>query len=285
MDLSVITVSFNNQEHIGAQLRSVKSASKNLTVEQIVVDNASQDKTVDLVSEFSDVKLIKNSTNLGFAVANNLALKKATGDYILFLNPDMEIFETDILVKMLEYIKNHPQIGILTCRLTDQNGRTNLGAGPRRFPRVLDQILVILKLPHLFKNILNKYYYADLDQNNPQAVDSARGAFMLVRRELLDKLGRAFDERFFVWFEDVDLCRSVWQLGYEVVYHPAFVCVDWVGRSFAQIPPYQKQKQFLNSQLKYFKKWEPIYKWFWLWLLSPIGLVMVMIFKKNNQPL
>lgn len=280
MDLTVITVTWNSARSIEKQLESVRLAAKGLNFEQIVVDNDSSDETVEIASQFASVKLIKNQSNQGFAAANNQAVDLASGEYILFLNPDMELLEQGSLKAMLGYLKVNQEIGVLTCRLVDAKGEVNRFAGPRRLPKIREQIALILKLPHLWRGILKRYYYQDLDLDKIQVVDTARGAFMLVKREIINKLGQAFDIRFHLWFEDVDFCRRVRGMGYKIVYHPGFSCIDLVGRSFKQVDHLNRQKQFMASLLLYFKKWEPWYKWIWLALFRPIGIFMTWLYIK-----
>lgn len=280
MDLSIITVTWNSASFIKKQLVSARAASDGLEFEQIVVDNQSNDETVEIVGQTGSVKLIKNSTNKGFATANNQGVAVAKGEFILFLNPDMELLEQGSLKEMLGYLKVNQEIGVLTCRLVDAKGEVNRFAGPRRLPKIREQIALILKLPHLWRGILKRYYYQDLDLDKIQVVDTARGAFMLVKREIINKLGQAFDIRFHLWFEDVDFCRRVREMGYKIVYHPGFSCIDLVGRSFKQVDHLNRQRQFMASLLLYFKKWEPWYKWIWLALFRPIGIFMTWLYIK-----
>lgn len=275
MDLSVITVTWNSKETIATQARSVLHGCKDIVYEQIIVDNASTDGTYDfLYYDFGFLKLIKNEKNFGFAAANNQGFLAAESDYILFLNPDMKC-EENSLDKLVAYLEKNKEVGIVSCRLIDENGQSNLAAGPRRFPTVLNQLVIILKLHKIFPFLLNNYLMKGFDFFQEQQVDSVRGSFMMVKRELLEKLGHAFDPRYFIWFEDVDLCRESKRLGYKVVYNPVVGCVDYVGQSFKKRDFLWKQKQFTKSMLQYFQKWEPWYKWIWIWTLRPVGLFIV----------
>ena len=117
----------------------------------------------------------------------------------------------------------------------------------------------------------------DMDPDQEQEVDSIRGSFMLMRREFLDKTGWAFDPRYFIWYEDVDICREAKRHGYKVIYTPIITCVDYVGQSFKKRTTLWKQKQFTKSMLSYFQKWEPWYKWVWIALLRPVGIGMAWV--------
>jgi len=255
MDLSVITVTWNSAELIREQIKSVKAGCKNISFEEIIVDNASTDKTADVIAgEFPDIKLIRNDKNRGFAFPNNQAAKLAQGEFLLFLNPDMRV-EDGSLDKMVEWMRYHQDVGVASCKLLDERGNLNTEALPRRFPTVWDQLAIILKLPHLFPRIIDKYLFKDFNANAEQEVDSVRGSFMIMRREVYQKLGWAFDPRYFIWFEDVDLCREVKKMGLKVVYTPIISCVDYIGQSFKKRNTFWKQKQFIKSMAQYFWKW------------------------------
>lgn len=277
MILSVITVTWNSAKLIGEQIESVKNGCQNISFEEFVVDNASTDGTADLVSDkYPHVKLIRNYKNLGFGAPNNTAAKLASGEFLLFLNPDMRV-EAGSLDKMVEWMRNHEDVGLASCKLVDENEKLNADAQPRHFPSLFDQLAIILKLPHLFPSILNRYMFTDFDADKEQEVDSVRGSFMMMRREVFEKMGFAFDPRYFIWFEDVDTCREVKKLGYKVVHTPIISCVDFIGQSFKQRTTLWKQKNFTRSMLQYFQKWEPWYVWMWVAIFRPVGIFMAWI--------
>ncbi|MBI2990248.1 MAG: glycosyltransferase family 2 protein [Candidatus Magasanikbacteria bacterium] len=277
MDLSVITVTWNSSELIGGQIQSVISGFSDISCEQIVVDNNSSDNTVSLIkNNFSHLTLIENKSNFGFAAANNQGFNISSGEYILFLNPDMRLEEKS-LDRIIAWMRRNPKVGIASPRLVDETGRLNLDAKPRRFPTLLNQLALILKIPHLFPRVLDSYLMKDFDPDKEQELDSVRGSFMLVRRDFLDKLGWAFDPRYFFWFEDVDLCREAKRLGYTVMYTPVVSCLDYVGQSIKKRDSLWKQKMFTRSMLSYFQKWEPWYIWIWIALCRPLGIALAWI--------
>ncbi|MEK7623476.1 MAG: glycosyltransferase family 2 protein [Patescibacteria group bacterium] len=265
MDLSIITVTYNSKDMITEQIRSVILATEGVEYEQIVVDNASVDGTPDLIEkEFPDVRIIRNSSNRGFGRPNNQGVEVASGEFILFLNPDNRFLKAGLpteasakagdLKRWLDWMRSHPDVGISACKLVNEKGEINLNATPRRFPKLWEMLAIVYKLPHLLPNLLNGYLYSDRDFNLEQEVDSVRGSCMLVRRELVEQLGFAFDPRYFIWFEDVDTCREAKRLGYKVVHTPIISCVDLVGQSFKKKNVWLKQKQFIKSMAKYFWK-------------------------------
>ncbi len=276
-DLSIITVTWNAEEEISRQIKSVVSGCRNISFEQIVIDNGSKDKTIEIIERnFPQVKLIKNDSNTGFGFPNNQGVKISTGEFLLFLNPDMQA-QDESLDKMVEWMRSHPEVGLASSKLVDENGNFNEDAKPRRFPKVWEMVALIFKIPHLMPQILDNYYMKDFDPNKEQEVPSVRGSFMIMRREVYEKLGWVFDPRYFIWFEDVDTCREVWKLGYKVMYTPIISCTDFIGQSFKKRDTYWKQKNFTKSMLQYFQKWEPWYKWMWIAIVRPFGLVVAKI--------
>lgn len=282
MKLSIITVTWNNQEQITTLIESVQAACENLSFEHFVVDNASKDNTVKIVERYEQVRLIKNDTNSGFGHANNQALADSTGEYILFLNPDMQL-QPGSLDTMVAWMESNPDIGLASPKLVDEHGNLNLDATPRRFPRLWEQLALLLKVPHLFPRVLDRYHMRGFNSEKEQDVDSVRGAFMLIRREITDKLGWGFDPRYYFWYEDVDTCREVWAMGKRVVYTPVITAVDFVGQSFKQRTSMWKQKQFTKSMLQYFQKWEAWYTWVWILLFRPVGIFMVWVSNKVGK--
>ncbi len=277
MKLSIITVTWNSAELIIKQLASAKKGATHISIEQIVVDNGSTDATVALVKQqHPDVQVIANTENKGFGGANTQGVNISTGEYLLFLNPDMLVTEGSLDV-IVAWMDAHTDVGIVSPKLVDEHGKLNDDATPRRFPRLWEQIALLLKLPHLFPHLLDGYYMKSFDADVEQDVDSVRGSFMLMRREMVNKLGWAWDPRYFIWYEDVDICREAKRLGYRVVHTPVITAVDYVGQSFKKRTTLWKQQQFTKSMLTYFRKWEPWYVWMWIALLRPVAIGMAWV--------
>ena len=274
MDISIIIVSWKVKEKLRENLAALFANSHEVSFEVFVVDNNSADGTVEMLRrEFSLVRVIANDENAGFAKANNQAIKEANGNFVLLLNPDMKI-KSDTLIKMTEWMKQTPQASVAGCRLLNKKNETIKQV--RRFPTVWDQLAIVLKLPHLFPKILDHYIIADFDYDKPARVDSIRGGFFMMRKEMIKRVG-FLDEQFFVWFEEVDYCRRVREAGGEVWYTPAAECLDYVGQSFKQVPRGIAQRYFRDSMLKYFKKWHSVREYRLLQLAWPIGLFLTMI--------
>lgn len=293
MRLSIIIISWNVREKLEKNLQAIYQSQRNFDhFEVFVVDNNSSDNSVEMVAKkFPQVKLIINQENLGFSRANNQALRQASGDFILLLNPDMQVMP-DTLVNMINWMIKNKQASVAGCNLVNQDGKTIQSV--RRFPTIWDQLAIVLKLPFISSKVLKKYLQVNFDYNRPSKVDSIRGGFFMVRNTRpvipLSKInfihhsieGAMFrlDERYFLWFEEVDFCRQVYQNKGEVWYTPTVKCVDYVGQSFKQIKSTQKQKYFRDSMLKYFKKWHPKWQYYILWILWPIGLFLTWLGEK-----
>ncbi len=278
MDLSIIIVSWNVKEKLRQNLKTLFKNQGDLNMEVFVVDNNSHDGSVEMVkNEFNQVKLIANNDNLGFARANNQAIAKARGKYILLLNPDMCI-QKDALNNMVAWMNNNPQAFIASLKLINESGE--IIKHIRKFPTLWDQLIIVLKIPHIFPGILNKYIQKDFDYSKPSQVDSVRGSFFMFRN-----IGKKLDERYFIWFEEVDFCRQAKEDGREVWYTPVATAIDYVGQSFNQVNSFKKQKYFCNSMLKYFYKWHPIWQYWILKIVWQIMLIFIFIFNKFKRNL
>jgi len=269
MNLSIVIVSWNVRDKLRENLKALFESKGDFEFEVFVVDNNSHDKSAEMVrNEFPQVKLIANQENLGFAKANNQAIKKAKGEFILLLNPDMKVFP-DTLINMLKWMYKNKQASVAGCHLVTEAGKTVKHV--RKFPKISDQLAIALKIPHLFSRVLNKYLYVDFDYANAQEVDSVRGGFFFMRNRKL------LDEQYFIWFEEVDYCKQIKKVNGQVWYTPTAKCIDYVGQSFKQVKRGQAQKYFRDSQLKYFKKWHPIWQYWLLKLAWPVGLMITWI--------
>lgn len=271
MQVSILTVTWNSVDYIIDQINSVRAAFHDVEFEHLIADNASTDGTVAAIRQkFPEQHLIANRENIGFGAACNQLAAAATGKYILLLNPDMKIEGSpDELVRFAE---ENLKIGIIGCKLLDSNGKLNRRTTPRKFPDLKSQLAILLKLHRFFPNLAKDYLMENFDGEVPQKVDSVQGSCLLVRREIYDKLGYLFDPRYYIWFEDVDLCAEARRLGFETWYLPAMACVDFGGRSFAKQPLFWKQKMFSGSMVRYFRKWSPGYAAVILTIVRPFVL-------------
>ncbi|OGD87149.1 hypothetical protein A2164_04280 [Candidatus Curtissbacteria bacterium RBG_13_35_7] len=229
MDLSIIIVSFNTEELIKDCLNSLKVAITSIKSEVFVVDNNSRDKTTNLIKKnFSWVKLIVNNHNLGFSKANNKALKKAKGKYILILNPDTKLMP-DTIIKMINFMNNKPDAAVASCKVELPSGKLDRDCR-RLFPTPWRAFTHFSGLSKIFKGskVFDQYYIGYLSDNIEQEIDSCVGAFMLIRRSAINKVGY-FDEDFFFYGEDLDWCQRFKQAGFKIFYTPITKIIHYKG--------------------------------------------------------
>ena len=209
--LSVVIVNFNVKHFLEQCLASVQRASHDMDVEIIVVDNASDDNSVTYLQPlFPEVRFLCNTTNMGFATACNQGFKASHGHYVLFLNPDTLVPE-DSFRRCVDFMNKTPDAGALGVKMLDGTGRF-LKESKRAFPSPLISLYKLTGLARLFSHsrVFARYHLGHLDENKNHPVDVLAGAFMFVRRDLLEATG-AFDEQFFMYGEDVDLSYRLQQ--------------------------------------------------------------------------
>lgn len=229
--LSVIIVSYNVKYFLEQALQSVLRASQKLDVEIWVVDNASADGSPEMVRDrFPQVKLIANKENLGFSKANNQAIEKSQGQYILLLNPDT-IVEEDTLEKCVTFMDKHPNAGGLGVKMLDGKGNF-LKESKRAFPSPTVAFYKAFGLTALFptSRTFARYYLGDLSNEEVQEVEVLAGAFMMLRKSVLDEIG-LLDETFFMYGEDIDLSYRIIQAGYKNFYFPGTRIIHYKGES------------------------------------------------------
>ena len=231
MKLSVIIVNFNVKYFLEQCLFSVRKAATGMDVEVFVIDNASTDGSREwLERTFTEITFIWNNHNYGFAKANNQALKMAGGDYILFLNPDT-ILPEDCFQKCIQHLANHPEAGALGVCMLDGSGRF-LKESKRGFPTPLAAFFKLTGLSTLFPKsaFFSHYHLGHLDPSVNHITDVLAGAFMMVRKEVLDKTG-GFDESFFMYGEDIDLSYRIQEAGYKNLYFAECPIIHFKGES------------------------------------------------------
>jgi GT2 family glycosyltransferase len=231
MDLSVIIVNYNVRHFLEQCIISVQNAIQHLNVEILVVDNNSVDDSVAyLKSCKAPVSCIFNTENVGFSKANNQAIKIAQGTYILLLNPDTIVAE-DTLVKTLAYMYQHPEAGALGIKMLDSNGRY-LPESKRGLPTPAVAFYKLFGLSACFPKSkrFGQYHLSYLRADQNQIVDVLSGAFMLIQKSVINKIG-GLDERFFMYGEDVDLSYRITQAGYQNHYFAESSIIHHKGES------------------------------------------------------
>ena len=231
MRLSVVIVNYNVRAFLEQALLSVRKALQGIESEVWVVDNNSVDDSVRMVQEkFPEVRLIANTNNPGFAVANNQAIRQSSGEYVLLLNPDT-LVEEDTFQKCLAFMDTHPDAGALGVKLIDGSGKF-LPESKRGFPSPWVAFCKTVGLSALFpkSRLFNGYYLGNLPENDTNPVDVLAGCFMFMRRSALDQSG-LLDEAFFMYGEDIDLSYRIIRAGYKNYYFPDTKTIHYKGES------------------------------------------------------
>lgn len=229
--ISVVIVNYNVEYFLEQCLNSVYDALKNIEGEVFVVDNNSIDGSVEMVKEkFPQVHLIANKNNIGFSKANNQAIHISKGDYVLLLNPDT-VVEEDTFVKCVNFMDEHPDAGGLGVRMIDGKGKF-LPESKRGLPTPAVAFYKIFGLSRIFPKSkkFGQYHLGYLDEFDVNEIEILSGAYMLMRKETLDKVG-LLDETFFMYGEDIDLSYRIIKGGYKNYYFPKTQIIHYKGES------------------------------------------------------
>ena len=231
MKLSVIIVNYNVEYFLEQCLYAVRRAMKGVDGEVIVVDNNSIDGSNLMVKKkFPEVKLIENKENFGFSKANNQGIRVAEGEYVLLLNPDT-VVEDDTFTKIVNFMDDHPEAGALGVKMVDGSGKF-LPESKRGLPTPSAAFYKMFGISKLFprSKTFSKYHLGYLDENETHEVEILSGAFMLLRKKVLDEIG-LLDETFFMYGEDIDLSYRVIKAGYKNYYFPETRIIHYKGES------------------------------------------------------
>jgi len=271
-DVSIIVVTYKERLDVLKACFDSVAHAQNVSYELIIVDNGASDTTRGLLSSYEDVTYLRNETNRGFAAAVNRGIAVSRGRYVLLLNPDVR-FKSDVLAKMITHLDEDKDVGIGSSIIRYPNG--SLQESIRRFPGLWDQILILSKLPHVFKRLraVDHYMMRDVDSMKTQDVESIMGAFMWIRREVIDQIG-FLDERYFIWFEEVDYCKMTDDAGWKIRHYGDVEIEHHKGHMFDQIATIRKQRWIRESLRKYMAKHNGAVAASVLWILSPLFWVL-----------
>jgi len=231
MKLSVIIVNYNVKYFLEQCLHSVIKATQNVSSEVFVVDNNSVDGSCAMVQEkFPQVKLIANKQNTGFSKANNQAIRISQGEYVLLLNPDT-VVEEDTFSKVVDFMDSHADAGGLGVKMIDGKG-VFLPESKRGLPTPIVAFYKIFGFSSLFpkSKIFSKYHLGYLNNDETNEIEVLAGAFMLMRKSTLDKVG-LLDEDYFMYGEDIDLSYRITLGGYKNYYYPETTIIHYKGES------------------------------------------------------
>ncbi|MGI6109232.1 MAG: glycosyltransferase family 2 protein [Eubacteriaceae bacterium] len=262
MDLSVIIVNYNTYDYTKGCIESVLSAEdylrdERLEYEIILVDNASADGSIEwLEQEYADesrIKIIRNSDNFGFSVANNIGIKEAVGAYLLLLNSDT-VIAPDALVKTIAFMDNHPECGVLGAKVSLADGSLD-HACKRSFPTPSSGFYHSMKLDKAFpgNKTFGAYDMTWIDPDTTAEIDCTTGAYMCVSRAAYEKTG-GLDEDYFMYGEDIDWCYRIKQNGFKIIYYPDVKVTHYKKASWNAKKDKKVLDAFYDSMLIFYDK-------------------------------
>ncbi len=282
-DLAIIITNYNTKNLLFNCLKTIKTAEKpSRGIEVIVVDNGSKDGSQQMLKKnYPEVKVVLNKQNLGFSKANNQGVKIANSKYLLFLNSDTELKKYS-LVKPLKYLKTHPKIGAITIKLFLKNGEIDYD-NHRNFPTPWVALTKFSGLSAIFPNsrIFNSYHLGRKNLNIVHSIPVTAGSFIMLSETVFSRLG-GWDESYFFYGEDIDLCYRIGLCGLKIVYYPKTSAIHLRGASSGlRSENRNSASSDKNNRLKVAKAsidaWKNFYKKFYqqkypVWLT---GLVIV----------
>lgn len=258
MKVSFVTVAYKTPNLIRVLLRGVERAKFSFPFEYFLVDNG-QDGTADMVRNlYPWVTVVDAGGNVGFGAGNNAAFRRATGEYVMLINPDLTVFPGE-MEKLLAYADANQDIGIAGPKVENPNGTRQESC--TRFPTPLMPLYsrTMLGSTSAGRDAMDRYHMRDVDHGDCHDTETVYGAAMLIRKKVLDDAGM-FDERFFMYYEDVDLCRRAWMRGWRVCYAPVARFVHYHQRQSLIRAPWELltnriARVHIASGIRYFLKY------------------------------
>lgn len=287
LDVSIIIVNYNTRQLTLDCLESVYASRTAYHYELIVVDNASHDGSVEAIrTAYPKVQMIANRDNTGFAVANNQGMGIARGRYILLLNSDT-VVQPDTLEVMIGFMDGHPEMGASGCKVILPDGSLDK-ACKRGFPTPSASFYYAFGLSRLFPDRpkFNQYQLGHLSPEDEYPIDCLVGAFMLVRREVVEQVG-GLDETFFMYGEDVDWCYRIKEAGWGIYYYPRTYIVHYKGASARRKPMkivYEFHRAMWVFHRKHYAKQYSLFTNTAVWLGISLKFSMSLIRNKLIKP-
>lgn len=252
-DLSIIIVNWNAKDFLINCINSIIDNTKEITYEIIIIDNNSSDGSIkmlkDKFSNLSNVIIISNKDNKGFAGANNQAINISTGKDVLLLNPDT-IIKANVIKETFKCLEKDENLGVAGCTVLNPDGSLQL-ACRRMVPSIKDAFFKLFGITKIFKK-MNRYNLNDAPIDEFLSVDAVSGSYLMIKKEVIDKIG-LLDEKFFMYGEDMDWCLSAKMAGYEVKYCPVGTITHFKGESSKQLS-FKANYEFYRSMLIFYQK-------------------------------
>jgi GT2 family glycosyltransferase len=289
IDLSVCIVTYNARDWLKGCLESIYENTLLTSFEIIVVDNGSNDRVKEMLSQdFPEVSFIGNENNQGYTRPMNQSLQAARGHYLLQLNPDTVILPA-AFDRLIEFMEGHPQVGICGPKVFNQDGSFQKQCR-RGEPRPMAMLSYFFRLSSLFPNnrTFGGYLLEYEDENKTIEVDALSGSCMLIRREVVDQIGY-LDEEFFAYQEDTDYCARARQVGWKVYYYPEAQIIHYGGRGGSRVEPYRSIVEWHRSYWRYYKKhlakdYFFLFNWiYYLLMVAKLGVALVVNFFRRER--
>lgn len=252
IDISIIIINWNTKELLLGCLESIEKEGSECSLEVVVVDNGSVDGSVEAAREnYPRVKLIQNGRNLGFAKANNIGIEASTGRYVCLVNSDVKVMPA-CFAKLVDYMDTNNSIGIIGPKILWPD--MSLQDSCRRFPNLWNNLCEILYLNKLFPKleVFGGEHMIFFPHDRMIKVDGLVGCFLMIRRSALTEVG-LFDERFFIYSEEIDLCKRFRKSGWEIVFYPDAQAIHY-GRASSSQDPSRFSFEQHRSRLQYWEK-------------------------------
>jgi len=253
-DISFSITNYNTKDFLGSCIDSVINGVKEHSNEIIVVDDASSDGSAAMIREkFPQVKIIENEINMGYVKSNNIGIRASSGRYIMSLNSDTVVLDGSI-DKIIRFLDNNPNAGAAGPKLLNSDGSIQLQAR-RGFPTPINSLFYFSGLSRLFLNnkLMGGYLLTYLDDKATTEVDSLCGAAMIVKRDVIDKVG-LMDESYFMYGDDIDWCYRMKQAGWKVYYLPEAEIIHYGGRGGSRRQSYRNIFEFHRAMAVFYNK-------------------------------
>jgi GT2 family glycosyltransferase len=290
--ISICIVTLQARDYLRNCLNSIYENPPSNPFEIIVVDNYSQDGTLEMLdAEFQKVQVVANQTNLGYTTPMNQALQRAAGRFLLQLNPDTVVHPGAIDV-LLDFFKNYPEAGICGPKVLNRDGtlQKQCRRGESRPWAVISYFSgLYARFPN--RKFFGGYLLNYMDENETHPVAGVSGSCMMIRREVIEEIGY-LDERFFAWQEDADYCFRAWKKGWQVYYVPRAIITHFGGEGGSRVEPYRSIIEWHRSYYRFYKKnyaedYFLLFNWFYysmiIWKL--LFSLLVNFLKRDNKSL
>ncbi len=270
--ISLVTVSYKSLDYVEKMLASLFAQVTRDDMEVFVVINGDGSDPSRLQELYPGVRFFVSERNLGFAGGCNLAIRETTGEFVILVNPDI-VFISDAISAIETHVRQDADVGIGGIALRNPDGSPQPCVW--RFPTPVDQLLLLLKIPHVFPNLppIRRYLMRDFDGGRTQDVDQVMGAFFCIRRATLDAIG-PLDDGFFVWYEEVDFCRRARNAGWNIRYYHDVHALHRGGGSFDRVSTLRKQAMMRKSLRRYMRKHFGLAAWLLFVALNPVFVVL-----------